>query len=240
MKKLDSRKQPSDSEADWLLKFDFDETLEIHWQQEEARKAELEFLALKSKYQVDSYSETSISSELYPILKRLDSGEELFNRQCKWLKKQSLNHLLLIDLDHKARRLFTHLKNKYKATQYHASDPSSRLFLILRNLEASDSRGSGLSENLGLLNEARQLQITEKDVEWLLEEGLIETAEIAKQAHFKNLKIKYRIVGQLAINPFYKIMIKLEREERLDPKQVIQLIEEGHLSRDSEITRITD
>lgn len=32
-------------------------------------------------------------------------------------------------------------------------------------------------------------------------------------------------------------MLKLEREECLDPKQVIQLITEGHLSPNSEIAR---
>jgi len=42
-------------------------------------------------------------------------------------------------------------------------------------------------------------------------------------------------VGQLAIDPFYEIMLKLEREERLDPKQVIQLIKEERLSRQGKI-----
>ena len=54
LKKLNEREKLTDSEAEWLLELDFEETLEIHWQQENERKAELNFLKLKSKYQVDS------------------------------------------------------------------------------------------------------------------------------------------------------------------------------------------
>ena len=36
-------------------------------------------------------------------------------------------------------------------------------------------------------------------------------------------------------DPFYFIMLKLEREERLDPKQVVQLIEEDSLSKGGKI-----
>lgn len=224
LKKLDIREQLAEAEADWLLHENFDEALEIHWQQENERKAELEFLTLKSKYQVASHSD--ISSPLYPILKKLDSGEELFNREYKWLKQQQLNKLVLIDQDRKERNLFAKLKEKYQATQFQCSDPSSRLFLILRNLETTDS---------GIVLKNEDFQLIEKDIEWLSEQELTETAEIVKNAHFKALKSKYQIVGKLAIKPFYEIMLKLEREERLDPKQVIQLIEDDRLSRNGKI-----
>ncbi|MEC4819612.1 MAG: hypothetical protein SAK29_41030, partial [Scytonema sp. PMC 1069.18] len=53
----------------------------------------------------------------------------------------------------------------------------------------------------------------------------------ARQIHFELLKNKYQIIDpHLSIEPFYEIMLKLERKERLDPKQVIQLIEEGRLA----------
>jgi hypothetical protein len=226
LKKLDTKEQLADAEADWLLHKDFNETLEIHWQQENERKAELEFLMLKSKYQVASYSDISISSPLYLILKKLDSGEELFNRECKWLKHQQLNELILIDQDHKDRNLFAKLKEKYQATQFQCSNPSSRLFLILKNLETTDSE---------TFLKNGDFQRIEKDIEWLSEQGLTETVEIVRNAHFKALKNKYQIVGKLAIEPFYEIMLKLEREERLDPKQVVQLIEEDRLSRNGKI-----
>ncbi|MDY6896990.1 MAG: hypothetical protein SWZ49_02795 [Cyanobacteriota bacterium] len=66
------------------------------------------------------------------------------------------------------------------------------------------------------------------------------------QMHFDSLKRnykvgitlrrKYQIIDpNLPIDPFYEIMLKLEREERLDPKQVVQLIEERRLSRHGKI-----
>jgi hypothetical protein len=223
------KKQLSESEADWLLEHDFEETLEIHWQQEDERKAELEFSELKSKYQIDSHPATSISSPLYYILKKINLELELEATECEWLKQQKLSELIAIDRERKDRRLFAELKEKYKATQYHNSEPASRLFLILKTWEISESKISNPS------GESKVLIDSEKDIEWLSEQGLVETVDIAKQLHFKALKTKYLILGQLAIDPFYEIMLKLEREERLDPKQVIQLIEEGRLSRHGKI-----
>jgi hypothetical protein len=228
LKKLDVKEQLSDSDANWLLDNDFEETLKIHWQQEDERKAELEFSELKSKYQIDSHPGTSISNPLYSILINLNSEAELEGSECEWLKQQNLSELIAIDRERKDRRFFAELKNKYKATQYQSSEPSSRLFLILRIFEISESKTSNPSGESKVL-------IDEKDIQWLSEQGLVETVDIAKQLHFKALKTKYQIVGQLSIDPFYEIMLKLEREERLDPKQVIQLIEEGRLARHGKI-----
>lgn len=213
--KLDEREPLSDFEADWLLEHDFEETVKIHWQQEDERKAIVEFSDLKAKYQIDSFPDASISSPLYAILKKLKEKQNLENSECEWLEQQKLTQLIAIDRNRKDVKLFKELKAKYQATQYKTSAPSSKLFLILKNIES---------------------EITEDDIQWLVKEELLETAEIAKEIHFKLLKVKYQIVGQLAIDPFYEIMLKLEREERLDPKQVIQLIEEGRLSRHGKIT----
>lgn len=213
--KLDVRDPLSDFEADWLLEHNFEETLKIHWQQEDERKAIVEFSDLKAKYQIDSFPDASISSPLYAILKKLKEKQNLENSECEWLEQQKLTQLIKIDRNRKDVKLFKELKAKYQATQYKTSAPSSKLFLILKNIES---------------------EITEDDIQWLIKEELLETAEIAKEIHFKLLKVKYQIVGQLAVDPFYEIMLKLEREERLDPKQVIQLIEEGRLSRHGKIT----
>ena len=235
LKKLDVREPLSDSEADWLLELDFEDTLEIHWQQEKERQAELEFLELKYKYQIDSCSDTSISSPLYPILRKLNLEQELEYSECGWLKQKNLSNLIAIDQERKDRRFFAELKDRYKANQYQSSDLSSRLFLILKNLAIGELKASELSGNLKALADDIDFQISEKDIQWLSEEGLFETVDIAKKFHYIALKRKYHIIGQLAINPFYEIMLKLEREERLDPKQVIQLIEEGRLSRHGKI-----
>lgn len=214
--KLYARETLNDSEADWLLKNDFDETLQIYWQQEDERKAIAEFSHLKEKYHVNFFPDVSISSPLYQILKKLEENQDLRQIDCDWLEQQKLISLIEIDKNLKNSRLFEALKKKYKATQYKSSDSSGRLFQILKNMRS---------------------EITEEGIQWLIDEGLFETARIAKEFHFKLLKVKYRIVGQLVVNPFYEIMLKLEREERLDSKQVIQLIEEGHLSRNGKIAR---
>lgn len=61
---------------------------------------------------------------------------------------------------------------------------------------------------------------------------------LAQQKHFAVLKSKYRIIdpgNELPLEPFYTIMQKLERQERLDPLLVVRLIEERLLSREGEI-----
>ncbi|WP_204152004.1 hypothetical protein [Leptolyngbya sp. CCY15150] len=214
LKKLDSREVLSDFDANWLLDHDFEETLKIYWQQEHDREAITEFLDLKAKYSIDSFPDTSISSPLYGILKKIKEKQDLDNSECKWLEQQKLTQLIEIDRKRKDIKLFKQLKTRYQATRYKNSDPSSKLFQILRNIESD---------------------VTEDDIQWLINEELLETAEIAKEIHFKILKVSYQIVGQLEVDPFYAIMLKIERGERLDPKQVIQLMEEGRLSRHGKI-----
>lgn len=236
LKKLDVKDQLTDSEADWLLKLGFEETLEIYWQQENEKKAELEFLELKSKFQVYAYPASSISSPLYYILKKLNS-EELESSECEWLKQENLSELIVIDQTLKNGRFFAALKDRYKATQYQGSDPSNPLFAILKKLLIGESQTKSPREFRELVDDTA-FQISEKNIQWLLEQGLFETVELAKQIHFRALKHKYRIVGRLDggdFVPLYEIMLKLEREERLDPKQVIQLIEEACLSRSGKI-----
>ena len=214
LKKLDAREVLSDFDANWLLDHDFEETLKIYWQQEHDREAITEFLDLKAKYSIDSFPDTSISSPLYGILKKIKEKQDLDNGECKWLEQQKLTQIIEIDRKRKDIKLFKQLKTRYQATRYKNSDPSSKLFQILRNIESD---------------------VTEDDIQWLINEELLETAEIAKEIHFKILKVSYQIVGQLEVDPFYAIMLKIERGERLDPKQVIQLMEEGRLSRHGKI-----
>ncbi|MEQ8969482.1 MAG: hypothetical protein RIE73_03700 [Coleofasciculus sp. C1-SOL-03] len=236
LKKVEAKEQLNDSEAEWLLEASLEETLEIYWQQEEQRKAELEFLELKSKYQVSDYPDYSISSPLFSILKKLDENEDLSNSECEWLEQEKLHGLVTIDQQRKDRKSFAQLKEKYKATQYSDSEPSSHLYTILRNLELNQLKVSNLSRDLQILLDNPQFKISEQDINWLIKEELHETAEIAQKLHFKYLKNKYQIIDpRLPINPFYEIMLKLEREERLDPKQVVQLIEENQLSRSGKI-----
>ncbi|MEO1374579.1 MAG: hypothetical protein AAFW70_09730, partial [Cyanobacteria bacterium J06635_10] len=236
LKKLDGKQELSDFEAEWLLYSGFEETLEIYWQQENIRKAELEFLKLKSKYEVTFYQDTSITSQLYSILKKLENGEILDLKDCEWLKKKKLNTLIKIDEEQRVSRLFLKLKSHYQASQHPEFKPFSQLFKVLRKMAYCDAGVSKLIGIIQILPEDLKSELREKDINWLTEEGLCETAKIARKMHFQSLKRKYNIIDpQLPINPFYDIMLKLEREERLDAKQVVQLIEERRLSRHGKI-----
>lgn len=163
-------------------------------------------------------------------MKKLNLEQELEDTECKWLEQQKLDELIAIDRIRKDQHFFAELQNRYKANQYQCLDLSSQLFIILKNLEINRLKTTNLSQDLRDIANTSEFQISEKDIQWLSQQGFFETVKIAQDIHFKELKSKYRIVGLLATEPFYNIMLKLERGERLDPKQVVQLIEEGHLS----------
>ncbi len=215
LKKLDTAHALSDFEAEWLLEHDFEETLEIHWQQEKTRKDLIEFSDLKAKYHIDSLLDVSVSTLLYSILKKLKDKQDLTENECDWLEQQKLTQLITIDQKRKDVKLFKKLKDKYQATQYKSSEPSSKLFQILKNIES---------------------KVTEDDIQWLINEELSEAAKIAMLNHFRILKVKYKIIGKLEFDPFYEIFLKLEREERLDPKQLLQLIADQSIPRYGKIS----
>ncbi len=236
LKKLDVKEQLSDFEADWLLDSGFEETLEIYCQQEDIKKAELEFLELKSKYQVSFYPDNSISSRLYSILKKINSGGTLDIKDCEWLKKKNLHTLITLSEEQKINRLFIKLKEDYHAVNHPDIKPFGQLFKVLIKMAYCDAGVSKLIGIIQTLPEYFKSELLEKDINWLKKEGLSETTEIARKIHFQSLKSKYQIIDpNLPIVPFYEIMLKLEREERLDPKQVVQLIEEGRLAKRGKI-----
>jgi hypothetical protein len=235
LKKLDTKHELSGLEVNWLIDHNFDKTLEFHWNQEEERKAELDFLNLKSKYQISHHPDTSASSLLYFILKKLKAKQDLEADECNWLKQQNLTRLVEIDQERKKKQAFIELKRKYKATEYQNPHPSDPLFDILKKLEICQTKFSVFFDYWATDINTSENQISEQDIRWLTEASLDATAAIAQQIHFRLLKAKYQLVGQLEADPFYEIMLKLEREVRLDPKQVIQLIEENRLSRHGKI-----
>jgi tetratricopeptide (TPR) repeat protein len=80
--------------------------------------------------------------------------------------------------------------------------------------------------------------LSEAEIDWLKQNQREDIITFAKQKHFTTLKKKYALVdpgNQLPFEPFYTIMLKLEKKERLDPLLVVQLIEENLLSRDGKI-----
>jgi hypothetical protein len=235
LKKLQSRNQLSESESQWLSNSGLKEAQDIYQQRENERIATSEFAQLKSKYQVESYPDKSITSRLYPILKSINDGKILNSEERKWLQSKKMHTLVQLDEDLKNKNLFSKLKKQYKATTHTDIEVFGKLFKVLVKIAFCDSSTSSLSIEIALLPEQFKCDLSEQDIKWLTNEGLTESANIAQQIHFKFLRSKYQIVGQLPVNPFYEIMLKIEREERLDPKQVVELIEEGSLSRHGKI-----
>jgi hypothetical protein len=235
LKKLNSRDELTESEATWLLKSEHKEAQSIYQQRETERKSIVEFAKLKSKYQVESYPDKSITGRLYPILKNIDSGQTLNLEDRKWLQSKKMHTLVQLDEELKNKNIFSKLKELYKATTHSDIKVFGELFKVLVKIAFCDPSTSNMSVEVALLPEQFKCDLSEQDIKWLISEGLTESANIAQQIHFKFLKSKYQIIGQLPVDPFYGIMLKIEREERLDPKQVVQLIEEERLSRHGKI-----
>ncbi|MBD2497115.1 hypothetical protein [Nostoc sp. FACHB-280] len=83
---------------------------------------------------------------------------------------------------------------------------------------------------------ALEKPLSDTEIEWLEDNGREDIIALAKQKHFTILKRKYGLIDPLIpMQPFYEIMLKLEKKERLDILLVTQLIEKNMLSRDGKI-----
>lgn len=111
---------------------------------------------------------------------------------------------------------FEHLKQKYGVTRFTEQSLQSTLLEILDALERQKS-----------------LLPTQRD--WI-EAHIPKLFELAAHDHFAQLCRKYRII-QPRFDPFYQIMRKLERQERLERLQVAELIDKNLLSRGGEIAK---
>ncbi|MBW4648180.1 MAG: hypothetical protein KME06_05700 [Kastovskya adunca ATA6-11-RM4] len=257
LKRLDAEESLNNSDVNWLKKHELFETLEIFQRREAAREAE--FAQLKNKYQATKHLDSSASSPLYPILQNLNADKQLSELEIDWLEQNELTETLDIILEIEKKRHFAKLKVKYKATQHEDSSPSSHLYKVLKQLELNNQLGEQdinflkkrkLIGTLTIAQDKRAAslkskiesgeQLEESEIEWLKENGREEVITFAQQKHFALLKVKYRILdprNELPLDPFYTIMQKLEREERLDPVLVVQLIEEELLFFEGKIAR---
>ncbi len=253
LKKLETKTLLSDSELKWLIDKKLFETRDIFEQQKAEKQAD--FIKLKVKYQAIKYSDVSISSPLYPILQKLDADKKLVYSEIYWLEEQELVETIAIANQLEQKREFALLKAKYKANEYEDDSPSSHLYRLLKKLDSEnylseqDSnflRKRKLTETIAIANQkyASSLKskvelgklLDESEIDWLKNHQREDIISLAQKKHFARLKKKYRLVEpELPFEPYYTIMIKLERKERLDPLFVIQLIEQELLSNYGEI-----
>ncbi|MEH2351296.1 MAG: hypothetical protein V7K55_25480 [Nostoc sp.] len=248
LKKLEVTERLSNSEYNWLLNNQLLETAEICKQQESAKEAK--FAELKDEYQAIKYSDLSLSSPLYSILQNIDAKNNLSESEINWLEQQGLSETIAIAQELEQTREFAALRYKYKITHYEDSSPKSHLYKVLKRLDSSNQLGEQdinflkkrkLTEIIEIANEkyASTLKykidsgelLNESEIDWLKNNRREDIIILAQQKHFTILKRKYGLIYlSLVLEPFYAIMVKLEKKERLDPKLVLQLMEEELLS----------
>ncbi|TAD87810.1 MAG: hypothetical protein EA000_07000, partial [Oscillatoriales cyanobacterium] len=286
LKKLDAQQILSDVEANWLFNNQLIDTLEIFWQQKAEREAE--FAQLKDKYKASEYPETSVSSPLYKILKKLKWDLQLSESELNWLEEHQLSETLSIVLEIEQTRHFAELKVKYKANEFEDSSRSSHLYKVLKKIDLDNQLGEQdinflkkrkLTETITLaldkyaaslkskIQSGEQLSeadidwakqngredviafaidkyaaslkskiqsgelLSEADIDWLKQNGREDVITFAQEKEFAALKVKYRIIDRdFSFDPFYAIMVKLEKKERLDPVLVVRLIQQKLLA----------
>lgn len=286
LKKLDAQQILSDVEANWLFNNQLIDTLEIFWQQKAEREAD--FALLKDKYKASEYPETSVSSPLYQILKKLKWDLQLSESELNWLEEHQLSETLSIVLEIEQTRHFAELKVKYKANEFEDSSRSSHLYKVLKKIDLDNQLGEQdinflkkrkLTETITLaldkyaaslkskIQSGEQLSeadidwakqngredviafaidkyaaslkskiqsgelLSEADIDWLKQNGREDVITFAQEKEFAALKVKYRIIDRdFSFDPFYAIMVKLEKKERLDPVLVVQLIQQRLLA----------
>ncbi|MEA5578965.1 hypothetical protein [Anabaena sp. UHCC 0451] len=255
LKKLDKFQPLDNSEDEWLWENDLLETIEVSEQQKSERQAK--FNQLKEKYQATEHLDVSTSSRLCEILQKLEDNRKLNYLDEDWLSQKGLTETLAIAKKLEQEREFTTLKVKYKAEKYPDTSVNSELYVILRKIESGENLSDSdlqfladkeLIDTLAIANEKYAISLQKKaalgnfledaEITWLSNHGYENIITFAEQKHFASLKRKYQIINpNLPIDPFYGIMLKLERKERLESLLVIKLIEKGMLSRDGEIAR---
>ncbi|MCC3567757.1 MAG: hypothetical protein JGK30_04430 [Microcoleus sp. PH2017_40_RAT_O_B] len=248
LKQLDAGEILSDVEANWLVNNKLVDTLEIFGQQKAVWEAE--FAQLKDKYKASEYPETSASSPLYQVLKNLEVDQQLSESELNWLEEHQLSETLNLVLEIEQTRHFAELKVKYKANESEDSSLSSHLYKVLKKIDLDNQLGEQdinflkkrkLTETITLaLDKYAAIlkskiksgeQLSEADIDWLQKNGREDIITFAQEKKFAALKVKYRIIDRdFPFDPFYAIMVKLEKEERLDPVLVVQLIQQKLLA----------
>ncbi|HAZ49835.1 MAG TPA: hypothetical protein DDW76_09030 [Cyanobacteria bacterium UBA11369] len=255
LKRLEKEQQLSDSGVNWLKKNSLLETLEIYQQIAAAREAE--FSQLKEKYGANKHPDSSTSSPLYSILRNVDADRQLDKSQLEWLEKNGLSETLALVREIEQKRHFAELKAKYKSTQYEDASPSSHLYKVLQLIDSGNLLGEQdinflkkrkLDETIAIAQEqyASSLkskvnageQLSESEIEWLKNNGREDIITLAQQKRFAALKRKYDASDYKDNSPtslLYEILLKLEKRERIEPKEVVWLRENRLLYPDHKI-----
>ena len=221
LKNLDADMQLSESELNWLEEYQLSETLNIVLEIEQKRH----FAELKVKYKANESEDLSRSSHLYKVLKKIDVDNQLGEQDINFLKKRKLTETITLALDKFAASL---------KSQIQSGEPLSEADLDWVKQNGRDDVITFAIENyIASLKSKIQSgeHLSEADIDWLKQNGREEVITFAQEKEFAALKVKYRIIDHnFPFEPFYAIMVKLEKEERLDPVLVVQLIQQKLLA----------
>ncbi|AUB39781.1 hypothetical protein COO91_05779 [Nostoc flagelliforme CCNUN1] len=147
-----------------------------------------QFTSLKSKYQATKYNDSSPSSLLYLILRKVDLGIELTELEFSWLREQELFETVEIVCQKQQSKLeelikleneFSHLKSQYQVPK--TSGAFKNISIILYPILWKFHSGNAL---------------TNSEIEWLKNNGLGGTValvhKVELERHFFALKAKYQ------------------------------------------------
>ena len=218
--------QLSESELNWLEEYQLSDTLNIVLEIEQKRH----FAELKVKYKATTYEDSSLSSHLYKVLKKIDLETQLGEPDINFLKKRKLTETITLALD----KCVASLKSKIKLGE----QLSEADIEWLQKNGREDVITFAIDKYAASLKSKIQSgeQLSEADIDWVKQNGREDVITFAQEKEFAALKVKYRIIDRdFPFDPFYAIMVKLEKEERLDPVLVVQLIQQELLAKHGRI-----
>lgn len=221
LKNLDADMQLSESELNWLEEHQLSETLSIVLEIEQTRH----FAELKVKYKANESEDSSRSSHLYKVLKKIDLDNQLGEQDINFLKKRKLTETITLALDKFAASLKSQIQSGEQLSDADIDwlQKNGREDVITF---AIDKYAASLKSKI-----QSGEPLSEADIDWVKLNGREDVITFAQEKEFAALKVKYRIIDHnFPFDPFYAIMVKLEKEERLDPVLVVQLIQQKLLA----------
>ena len=221
LKILDADMQLSESELNWLEEYQLSETLSIILEIEQTRH----FAELKVKYKATQSEDLSRSSHLYKVLKKIDLDNQLGEQDINFLKKRKLTETITVAI----KIYVASLKSKIQSGELLSEADID----WLQKNEREDVITFAIDKYAASLKSKIQLgeKLSEADIDWVKQNGREDVITFAQEKEFAALKVKYRIIDRdFPFDPFYAIMVKLEKEERLDPVLVVQLIQQKLLA----------
>ena len=183
LKNLDADMQLSESELNWLEEYQLSDTLNIVLEIEQTRH----FAELKVKYKATTYEDSSLSSHLYKVLKKIDLESQLCEQDINFLKKRKLTDTITLALDKYAASL----KSKIQS-----GEPLSEAdFDWVKQNGRDDVITFAIENYVVSLKSKIKLgeQLSEADIDWLKQNGREDVISFAQEKEFAALKSKYDV-----------------------------------------------